>query len=377
MDALPHTSNPFRPTFGVSPLIWSGRQTVLLEFEKAILSQPGNPGRSIIVSGSRGIGKTVLLNEVEDIAQRNGWIVLRLSAREGMAQLLTESLVPEAVEKLEPSRKHHIEHISVAGVGSIGWNSDETQIAPRLSTRLRELLSLLKDTGVLITIDEVQDCDPQDLTTIAISFQDLVRDNEHIAIAMAGLTVGVNNLLNLPGTTFLRRARHYELGPLTIADARSNLVETAAGSGKEFSEEAADYAASFTQGYPYLVQLIGFLSWEKSDAAITLDTVEEARPEAIRILGTNVHQPSVRSVPARQREFLDAMADLETTSPNGEISISDIASSLGRKLNEISDSRAKLINRDLIVSAGHGKLEFAQPYLGSYLRSDDRPIRVN
>ncbi|MCZ9293551.1 hypothetical protein [Corynebacterium meitnerae] len=105
--------------------------------------------------------------------------------------------------------------------------------------------------------------------------------------------------------------------------------------------------------------------------------MKEVRPEAIQVLGTNVHQPSVRSVPARQREFLDAMADLETTSPNNEIAISDIASSLGRKLNEISDSRAKLINRDLIVSAGHGKLEFAQPYLGAYLRIDDRPIRVN
>ncbi|WP_146014971.1 ATP-binding protein, partial [Corynebacterium tuscaniense] len=138
MEDHTHLNNPFRPTFGVSPLIWSGRQTVLLDFEKALHSQPGNPGRSIIVSGSRGIGKTVLLNEVEDIARRNGWIVLRLSAREGMAQLLTDSLIPEAIEELEPQRKHHIEHISVAGVGSIGWNSDETQIAPRLTTRLRE-----------------------------------------------------------------------------------------------------------------------------------------------------------------------------------------------------------------------------------------------
>ena len=103
----------------------------------------------------------------------------------------------------------------------------------------------------------------------------------------------------------------------------------------------------------------------------------DARPEAIRILGTNVHQPSVRSVPPRQREFLNAMADLETASANGEIAIRDIADSLGRKLNEISDSRAKLINRDLIASAGHGKLEFAQPYLGGYLRIDDRPIRIN
>ena len=377
MEDHTHLNNPFRPTFGVSPLIWSGRQTVLLDFEKALHSQPGNPGRSIIVSGSRGIGKTVLLNEVEDIARRNGWIVLRLSAREGMSKLLTDSLIPEAIEELEPQRKHHIEHISVAGVGSIGWNSDKASIAPRLTTRLRELLSLLQETGVLITIDEVQDCNPQDLTEIAISFQDLVRDNEQVAIAMAGLTVGVNDLLNLPGTTFLRRAQHYELGPLTITDAHANLVETATGSGKEFSQEAADYAANFTQGYPYLVQLIGFLAWEKSNTEITLDAVMDARPEAIRILGTNVHQPSVRSVPPRQREFLNAMADLETASANGEIAIRDIADSLGRKLNEISDSRAKLINRDLIASAGHGKLEFAQPYLGDYLRIDDRPIRVN
>lgn len=369
--------NPFRPTFGASPLVWAGRQTVLANVDAALQGSPGNPDRSIILSGSRGIGKTVLLSEVEDIARRNGWIVLRLSARQGMSRTLTDSIIPEALDQLKDAPKRKVTGLSVAGIGSVRTKVNEPDIEPRLVSKLRELLEVLDGTGALITIDEIQDVHADDLTDIAVAFQDLVRDDEAIAIAMAGLTVGINRLLDLPGATFLRRARRYDLGPLTLDDASANLTETARGSGKEFLPDAAANAAEFTQGYPYLVQLIGYLAWEHADGAITESDVDAVRQEAIRMLGQQVHHPSIRDVPARQREFLDAMAELEATSVEREVAISDIAASLGRKLNEISDSRAKLIERDLILPAGYGKLEFAQPYLGVYLRDQERPIRVN
>ncbi|WKK60981.1 ATP-binding protein [Corynebacterium sp. P3-F1] len=376
MAELTQSTNPFRPTFGASPLVWAGRHTVLTNFEKSLLGSPGNPDRSIILSGSRGIGKTVLLSEVEDIARRTGWVVLRLSAREGMAQLLTESIIPEALDQLKDTPKRKITGFNVAGIGGVRTKMNEPDIAPRLVSKLRELLDTLDGTGVLITIDEIQDVHADDLTEVAVAFQDLVRDDAPIAIAMAGLTVGINRLLDLPGATFLRRARRYDLGPLTLEDARSNLVETAKNSGKEFFADAADHAAEFTQGYPYLVQLIGYLAWDLADVNITASDVAVARPEAARMLGLHVHQPSIRDVPGRQREFLDAMATLEANSVNGEVMINQIASALGRKINEVSDSRAKLIERDLIIPAGYGKLEFAQPYLGDYLRNEERPIRV-
>ncbi|SER41717.1 ATP-binding protein [Corynebacterium cystitidis] len=64
---------------GTSPKIWAGRATVLSEFSTALESGPGHPNRSLTISGSRGIGKTVLLTELEDLARTQGWVVIRAS----------------------------------------------------------------------------------------------------------------------------------------------------------------------------------------------------------------------------------------------------------------------------------------------------------
>ncbi|WP_342319941.1 ATP-binding protein [Corynebacterium mayonis] len=364
--------NPFRPTFGASPRVWAGREAVLDEFGRALDNGPGDPHRSIIVSGSRGIGKTVLLTELEDIARRRGWVVLRASGREGMAEALTNSVIPEALQTVNPRPGRTITGFSVAGIGSVRTEEKDISLQPRLITRLRELLDSI-DTGVLITIDEVQDSDPDDLSRIAVAYQDLVRDDAEIALAMAGLTRGVNRLLDLPGATFLRRARHYELGPLTLDDAIRTLTLTAAESDKPFAPDAAEQAARFTQGYPYLVQLIGYLAWDEARGVIGSGEVAGVRREAIERLGTQVHQPSLRDVPLRQREYLEAMALLG----GQDVTSSDLAEQLGRPVTGLSDTRAKLIERDLIMPTGWGAVSFAQPYLEEYIRTHQRPRRIS
>ncbi|WIM66847.1 ATP-binding protein [Corynebacterium breve] len=372
-------NNPFRPTFGASPKVWAGRTTVLDEFTTALESGPGHPNRSLIISGSRGIGKTVLLTELEDKARATGWVVIRASGREGMAETLTNSTIPELIESLEPAPKRKFTGFNVAGLGGVRSELvDEQPVAPRLVTRLHQLLTLLKGTGVLFTIDEIQDSNPADLTEIAVAYQDLVRDDAEVALAMAGLTQGVNNLLNLPGATFLRRARHYELGPLTIDDATATLRDTAQEAGKPFLNDAARRAGELTQGYPYLVQLIGYLAWNHAVGdAITGRDVSSISEEAIEILGKQVHQPSLRAVPPRQREYLDAMAHIQSQTGRAQVSTADLTTALDRPTTALSDTRGKLIDRDLIVPAGWGEVEFAQPYLGDYLRREQRPTRVN
>lgn len=370
--------NPFRPTFGASPRVWAGRDAVLTDFARALEGGPGNPDRSLLISGSRGIGKTVLLTELEDIAVKHGWVVLRASGRENIQQVLVQSIIPEAISRLEEAPKRQLTGFSVAGIGSVSTQVTETEPAERLVSRLRILTGLLRETGVLITIDEVQDVDPHDLTQIAIAYQDLVRDDLPVAVAMAGLTRGINQLLNLPGATFLRRARHYELGPLTVDDARRAFEETALGSGIFFG--AASGAAELSMGYPYLVQLLGFLSWEQaardSKGSIDADVLNRAAPEALERLGLQVHQPALRDVPPRQLEFLQTMAAIEAEDARPEVSVAHVAELMGTSTTSLSDLRQKLIDRDLITPAGWGRVEFAQPYLGAYLREQRRPKRV-
>ena len=371
--------NPFRPTFGASPLVWAGRTTVLTDFDRALTGAVGNPDRSILISGSRGIGKTVLLTELEDIAAQHGWVVLRASAREQIAESLMQSVIPEAIRRLSPPPQRRITGVSVAGVGSVRTHVETTDSVPRLTTQLRELISHLRGTGVLITIDEVQDASPEDLTQVAVTYQDLVRDDLPVAVAMAGLTQGINTLLDLPGATFLRRARHYELGPLTLEDARTALSDTARDGGRPF--EDAERAAQFSRGYPYLVQLLGFLSWEAADALgtdrIDAHSVSDAIPRTLERLGAHVHQPALREVPARQMEYLRAMAAIEANTGSSDISTAALSEQLGRPSTALSDIRARLIERDLITPAGWGLVEFSQPYLGQYLLDRGRPQRIS
>lgn len=376
---LTSMNNPFRPTFGASPLVWAGRATVLTDFERAILGSAGNPDRSILISGSRGIGKTVLLTELEDIASRHGWIVLRASAREQITESLIQSAIPEAINRLSPPQRRQITGVSVAGIGSVRTEVESHDPAPRLTTQLRELISHLRSTGVLITIDEVQDASPDDLTQVAVAYQDLVRDDLPVAVAMAGLTHGINTLLDLPGATFLRRARHYELGPLTLEDANVALTDTARDGGRAFDD--SQRAAEFSKGYPYLVQLVGYLSWEAADElgleSIDAHAVSAAIPLTLERLGVQVLQPALRDLPSRQMEYLRAMAEIEDETGLSEISTSALAESLGRPATSLSDIRARLIERDLITSAGWGLIEFAQPYLGQYLLDRGRPQRIS
>ncbi|MDO4761057.1 MAG: ATP-binding protein [Corynebacterium sp.] len=55
--------NPFTPTFGLTPAVPVGREGVIQAFDDALRAGPGAPARALFVVGTRGVGKTVVLNE--------------------------------------------------------------------------------------------------------------------------------------------------------------------------------------------------------------------------------------------------------------------------------------------------------------------------
>lgn len=373
------TTNPFRPSFGASPLHWAGRQTILTDFTTGITGAPGEPHRSMIISGARGIGKTVLLTELEDIATQAGWVVLRTTGREDTVDTLVKSTIPAKINELDPPAKRNLTGIGVAGVGRVEFEPADISPVPTLGSRLRELLSKLTGTGVLITVDEVQDADPHALSHLAITYQDLVRDDKDVSLVMAGLTHGVNQLLDLPGTTFLRRARRYELGPLTDADAHATLTETASAAGKPFDDNASTLAVEIARGYPYLVQLVGYLAFNRArTTTIAAADVEAVRNETIETMGTQVHHPSLKGLPPAQLHYLQAMSDLayDAQDDRAVISTSIIAEELGKTPNATTDTRGKLLDRGLIDAAGWGTVTFTLPYMAQFLRGGGRVTRV-
>ncbi|WLP87545.1 ATP-binding protein [Corynebacterium stationis] len=336
----------------------------------------GHPDRAMLISGTRGIGKTVLLTELEDIAEARGWISVRAIGSTSMAEHLINTAIPAQIAKLNPQAETRLKSLGVAGLGRVETELDprygQLQPVPTVETRIRQLLEYTSGSGVFIAIDEVQDAPSEDLAAVAQAFQNLIKDELPVALAFAGLTVGTRDLLDLPGTTFLRRASAYELGPLTADDTVNLLAATADGSGIHFGDAAARRAATASFGFPYLVQLIGALAWrvtkDQVEEEVAQETIDAILKEAIDTFGSQVHRPALRHVTDLQREFLRSMARLG----GEEQSISEIAGLLKKTTTGISRIRAALIKQELIEPSSHGYVRFTQPYMAEHLLAEPR-----
>lgn len=376
--ANPLPRNPFHPTFGRSPAVIGGRDIELDSFELALAEGPGNPWRTALISGTRGIGKTVLLNEFEEGAQQLGWIVLRAHIGSEMISELTDVTIPRALATIDSAPTdtgRHLTGISIAGIGGFRTELSNTQPEPgrNLLSQLQDLSALLmpQGSGILLTLDEVQSADPAQLNEIAHAIQDLNRDDAEIAFVAAGLPSGIEDLLQLEGATFLRRAERVSLGRLDAATTKDIIHRTAQLGERAMTEEAVELAAELSHGYPYLIQTIGSVAWAKARLAnsdtITAEHVSDAAAESIRRIGLQVHAPSLRNVPPRQIDFLKKMARI---SPDGQpVATNAIAEAMGRKPSGVSQLRHDLIYRELIVPASTGYVEFTLPYFADYLNT--------
>lgn len=378
-------ANPFRPGFGESPTVWSGRGTILESYRRAIETDAGSPGRMLLINGARGIGKTALLNELEDIARTNGWVLLRASSNRNMLGELIDTTIPEKINSLRGEPGRRISGASIAGIGSVRTEQEtEDIVTPSLSSQLRRLADFTEahQSGILITMDEVQAADADDIGELATAVQNLVRDDIGVSFIGAGLTSGIQDLLNAPGTTFLRRSQRYQLAPLKEHDAVDLLVRTSEPTDVAFSAASARHAAEAVFGYPYLLQLIGSLAWRASSASrtgvITSEAVSDAVDLAVPALGSQVHEPELSRMSFAQFDFLRAMATLMDEQPapdhTDQVRIRAVADQLHKPVTSLSRVRAALIERDIVHSPSWGTLAFRLPYLREFLDSPgDRP----
>ena len=366
--------NPFNPTFGAVPTYWAGRRELLDNFVKALEPGASYRHRMLLIGGVRGIGKTALLNEFEDRARQQGWIVLPTSARVDFVSRLVESDIPEQLQQLSGEKKRVLSSIGVAGVGQISTESnDQGHPVATLLTRLHELYEYLNQTGVLITVDEIQDAPTDELVELAVTIQHLIREGREIALIVTGLQHQLGRLTDLPGATFLRRAEQAIIGPLTDADSQAVFLGTVEDSTVQWSSSAVDKAVALAQGYPYLVQLVGFEAWDAADShnrsEIISEDIEEIAHRVIEDMGEKVHSPTLKDLTAAERDFVTAMAGL---SDAAEVDIAGLADALGKPQKALSRVRQQLIDAGVIAPVGWGKLTFTMPYFAEYLRSVPR-----
>lgn len=371
--------NPFKASLGVNPPLLVGRDEAIQNFQYALDDGPGAHERISLVVGPRGIGKTVLLNRLEDVARENGWRVLSETATTGFSERLRKAIIQQlSINRREIKGLQ----LSLHGFGlGVDWDTTSLENSSySLRSALKDLFAFQREqdriagqapTGVLITLDEMHHQHSQEVIEFGATIQHLVREDEEIAVAMAGIPSSIKPLLashdssgHTNPVTFLRRAERLELGRVSDADVKAALEEPLTTTPFEWEPDALELAVKACQGYPFMIQLVGLCCVRAiENNRITYDAARKGIDQARVKLGRLVHYPALEELSAVDRTFLLKMAQ-----DDGPSNTSDIAQRMRRKAAYIGNYRRRLIDAEIIVEAGHGKVDFALPYLRDFLR---------
>lgn len=359
-------TNPFKPTAGVSPPELIGRGALLDGLGAAIPEGPGSPGRLAILSGPRGVGKTVMLNEIAEVAAAAGWRVIELTAAPGLLTRVDLEAGRILRDELPPARAR-LTGVSISGVGGISLerSGDEATDTRATLTALTDVLAA-RGSGLMVTVDEVHAGPADELRDLAILTQHLMREDREFALVMAGLPSAVSGLLNNAALTFLRRADRHELGGVDVVDVEIAYEKTIRAGGRTIGADLARRAARASMGYPYLVQLIGYHVWNRAaDDHIDDVAIDRGIADALERLHVLVHETALKDLSDADRRFLRAMAEDESSSQ-----VADLARRLAKDRYWVNNYRRRLIAARVIEEAGRGRVRFSIPYLRDYLRAE-------
>ena len=396
--------NPYAPGAGQRPPELAGRDEQIDAFE-VVLERiaRGRSDRSIVLTGLRGVGKTVLLNALRSTAVRAKWGTGKLEARpdQSLRRPLSSAL-HQAVRELAHPSDSEVQHV----LGVIKafaqrdapsgaklrekWNpgidapaasgrADSGDIEIDLVELLTDVGGLASDTGrgIAVFIDEMQDLGPDDVSALCAACHEISQSGLPVIVVGAGLP-HLPAVLSASKSYSERLFRYSRIDRLPRAAADAALVVPAEEEGAAYEQEALDAMYAATGGYPYFIQAYGKAAWDRAPRSpVTADDVRVAAPEAESELAVGFFGSRFERATPGEREYLRAMADVAVAiSEGGEeeldeiesVPTSDVATHLGRKPQSLSPARDALLKKGLIYSGERGRIAFTVPHFGRYLR---------
>jgi len=382
-------SNPFSPGAGNPPPELAGRSE-LLEQARITLGRvkAGRFEQSLMLVGLRGVGKTVLLNRIRDLAAADGYLIVMIEGTE--TRSLPALLIPalrqvliqlDALQDLSTKVKRGMRVLrSFVGavklkVGDIevGLDIDPEQGAADsgdLETDLADLFLAIgeaaQDRGraVAVIIDEIQYLDETEMSALIMAMHRLSQRQLPMTLIAAGLP----QLVGLAGRSksYAERLFQYPaVGPLAVDDARDALRDPLSRQGVEITDTALDALVKVTRGYPYFIQEWGYQVWNAAERSpIDVDIVQRATTAAIRKLDQSFFRVRFDRLTPREKEYLRALAELG----DGTHRSGDVAALLRMKVQSIAPLRSGLIRKGMIYSPQHGDTAFTVPLFEEFMR---------
>ena len=370
------SGNPFRPSFGASPPVLAGRAGVLDALGEALDSGGGHPDFTSLLTGVRGAGKTATLNAVQEDARDRGWLVIAETASGDLCSRLVAAVLELSGGDHGQTGWPRLAGISALGVG-VEFARASLVDAGATEARLRSVLTDLgsrlasERRGLLITLDELQGGKPSELREFATTLQHVTRREElPIAFVGAGLPSIDDTVLQDSAITFLQRCSRHGIAELSDAATATAFAEPIAAHGGRISDDALRRAVEASNGYPFMVQLIGFHSWRAASSD----------PPHLKIAGRVVGYSRGRAPAPPPRAGAYVAVDVGSGPPvrpsHGPRRRRDLDSGhlkAPRSQFQLhSTYRSRLIRAGFIRSTGHGRVDFAHQATRAWLQSPDR-----
>ncbi|MCF8215281.1 MAG: ATP-binding protein [Chlorobium sp.] len=382
--------NPFSPGAGAPPPELAGRDGVLEQaavlFGRVLKKRPE---KSLIMTGLRGVGKTVLLNEMERMALQAGYRTIFIEASE------QKPLVVLLVSQLR-SLLYELDRIAGAGnkvrrglavlksfVGGIKVSFGDVELGLDIEPEKgsadsgdleADLPSLFIAVGeaaeerqcaVAIFIDEIQYFSSGELNALIMAMHKMQQRQLPLVLVGAGLPI----LPGLAGNAKSYAERLFsfpDIGPLQEEDAAKALQDPVRAEGVAFEPAALQEIYRMTKGYPYFLQEWGYQAWNQSESSpITLHLVQKTTKQVITRLDENFFRVRFDRLTDGEKKYLRAMAELG----HGPYHTTDISGMLGvESSTALSPVRSKLIKKGMIYSPSHGLLNFTVPLFDEFMR---------
>ena len=356
--------NPFRPSFGSIPVALAGRQAIIKDILEGLDNAPGDPNRASIFTGARGTGKTVLLAAIGEEAQKRGWINVNVTSGMDMLSEIIVQIRDRAFHILTPQTQKRLSGIQIGSFGitienekkQSTWRSEMTGIVEELNSN---------SVGLLITVDEISPKHAE-LKILTDTFQHFVRERRDVALLMAGLPAKVSRLLRDDDISFLRRAFCHELTAIDVNDVAYAIKQTVEEGGREIDDKALWKAARGTEGFAFMIQLIGYHMWRQhpKERKIYEEDVDTALTFAAHDMERMIFDLLLRELSEREKEFLMAMIQDGNSSK-----VADISRRMGINVNNASQIKKRLIEQGIISDYGRGTVKMEVPMLKEYLKN--------
>lgn len=388
MDMDP-VRNPYSPGAGSPPPALVGRNSELEAFDIAIQRLAiGRSAKSLILTGLRGVGKTVLLIEFGKIAQGHGWIHQQIEVTEdirfpeAMAMLVRKALLRLSAGQRLADRAHRAFGVLksfqlrwdladgtgvVVGIDPEPGLADSGVLDDDLAGLFLEVGEVAQEQGigVLFTIDEIQYLSKEHLAALIVGLHRVSQEQLPFMVVGAGLP-------SLPALAGEAKSYAERLFAFTVIDslppAESHvaLSTPAENEGVRWNATALDSVVEAAEGYPYFLQEFGKQAWDVAPGPDTIseEDVEAAIPIAVNELDTGFFRVRIDRTSDGERAYISAMASLGA----GPYGSGDVAAAMGKTTTQVGPLRDTLIKRGLCYSPRYGVIDFTVPMFDEFVR---------